>query len=93
MTVDEFILQALQRGEPVTVRDIGKRFEARVRMRLNKLRVRGIVLWEGKGGAHRKFTYRLLRPDLAAKAIGENGGLASAAKAAPRKTDESELLG
>jgi hypothetical protein len=91
MKVDQFILRALE-GGPVTVNDIGKRFEARVRMRLNKLRVRGIVLREGKGGAHRKLTYKLLHPDLAAKAIGEKGGLARAAKAAPRNTDESELL-
>jgi hypothetical protein len=49
-TVDEFILQALK-GGPVTVNDIGKRFETRVRMRLNKLRVRGIVLREGRGRA------------------------------------------
>jgi hypothetical protein len=49
--------------------------------------------YRSRGGAHRTFTYRLLRPDLAAKAIGEKGGLARAAKAAPRNTDESELLG
>jgi hypothetical protein len=91
MTVDEFILQALQ-GEAVTVRDIGKRFESHVRLRLNKLRVRGIVLREGRGGAHRKFTYKLLRPELGAKALRGKGGLARAAKA-PRNTDESELLG
>jgi hypothetical protein len=92
MTVDEFILQALQ-GEAVTIHDIGKRFESHVRLRLNKLRVRGIVLREGRGGAHRKFTYKLLRPELAAKALREKGGLARAAKAAPRNTEESELLG
>jgi hypothetical protein len=92
MTVDEFILQALQ-GEAVTVHDIGKRFESYVRLRLNKLRVRGIVLREGRGGSHRKFTYKLVRPDRAVEALAEKGGLARAAKAAPRNTDESELLG
>ena len=36
-----------------------------------------------EGGAHRKFTYRLVKPDLAAKALGEKGGLARAAKVKP----------
>jgi hypothetical protein len=62
MTIDEVILKALEDG-PVTVNDITERFVSRVRMRLEKLRVRGIVVREGRGGAHRKFTYRLVRPD------------------------------
>jgi hypothetical protein len=45
-----------------------------VRMRLEKLRVRGVVVREGRGGAHREYTYLLLRPDRAAKALGERGG-------------------
>jgi len=78
MMVDETILKARE-GGPVTVKDITKRLEKRVRMRLDNLRVRGIVIREGRGGAHRQFTYRLLRPDLAAKALGERGdGLAGA---------------
>ena len=56
-------------------------FEPRVRMKLNKLRVRGIVVREGKGGAHREFTYRLLRPDVAAKAIARK---AAASHALPK---------
>ena len=72
MTLDDIILKVLEDG-PVTVKDVGKRCERRVRIRLNKLRVRGIVLREGKGGAHREFTYRLLRPKLAAKALRERG--------------------
>ena len=91
-TLDGFILSALE-GGPVTVSDIAKRLERRVRLRLERLRVRGIVLREGRGGAHREFTYRLLRPDRAAKALSEKGGLARASKAAPRNTDESEPLG
>ena len=43
MTVDEIVLRALQ-GGPVTVKDIGKRLEARVRVRLDKLRVHGVVI-------------------------------------------------
>jgi hypothetical protein len=77
MTVDDTILKALE-GGPVTVNDILKHFEKRVRIRLAKLRVRGVVIREGRGGAHREFTYRLARPDLAAKAIGEKGGLSRA---------------
>jgi hypothetical protein len=50
MTVDDTVLKALE-GGPVTVKDITKRFEKRVRMRLDKLRLRGIVIREGKGGA------------------------------------------
>ena len=73
MTVDDILLKALE-GGPATVNDILKHFERRVRIRLNKLRVRGVVVREGRGGAHRKFTYRLLRPDVAAKALGEKGG-------------------
>jgi DNA-binding Lrp family transcriptional regulator len=74
MTIDEVILKALEAGGPVTVEDIAKRFEPRIRLRLEKLRVRGVVIREGRGGAHRKFTYKMRRPDLAAKAIGETGG-------------------
>jgi predicted transcriptional regulator len=76
MTVDDLLLKALEGGSPVTVNDILKRYETRVRLRLNKLRVRGVVVREGRGGAHRKFTYRLVRPDIAAKALREKGGLA-----------------
>ena len=60
MTVDEVILKALV-GGPATVNDITKRFERLVRIKLEKLRVRGVVVREGRGGAHRQFTYRLLR--------------------------------
>jgi hypothetical protein len=81
ITVDEVILNALERGQSVTVRDVAKCFIVRVGMRLEKLRVRGVVVREGRGGAHREFTYRLVRPDRAAKAIRETrGGLAHAAK-------------
>jgi hypothetical protein len=66
MTVDAILLKALE-GGPVTVNEILKRFERRVRVRLNKLH-------EGRGGAHREFTYRLLRPERAAKALAEKGG-------------------
>ena len=72
MTVDDILLKALE-DRPVTVNDILKHFERRVRIRLNKLRVRGVVVREGRGGAHREFTYRLVRPDSAAQALGEKG--------------------
>ena len=74
MTVDDILLKALEGGGPATVNDILKHFESRVRIRLDKLRVRGVVVREGRGGPHREFTYRLLRPDIAAKALGERGG-------------------
>jgi hypothetical protein len=77
MTVDEVILKALESGDPVTVNDVLKRFADRVRMRLEKLRVRGVVVREGRGRPHREFTYKLVRPDRAAKAIGETGGALS----------------
>jgi hypothetical protein len=80
MTFDEILLKALEGGDPVTVNDILKHFEGRVRVRLNKLRVRGVVVREGRGGAYRKFTYRLVRPNVAAKALREKGGLARTAK-------------
>jgi hypothetical protein len=81
MTVDEVILGALESGEPVTVYDVTQRFAYRVRMRLEKLRVRGVVVRAGRGRSHREFTYKLVRPDRAAKAIGETGGgLSRAAK-------------
>ena len=73
MTVDDILLKALE-GGPATVNDILKHFERRVRIRLNKLRVGGVVVRDGRGGAHREFTCRLLRPDIAAKALGEKGG-------------------
>ena len=80
MTIDDILLKALEGGDPVTVHDITKRFGPRLRVRLEKLRVREVVVREGKGGAHREFTYRLVRPDIAAKALGEKGGLARGAK-------------
>jgi predicted ArsR family transcriptional regulator len=80
MTVDEVILKALEDGHPVTVNDVTKCFTGSVRMRLEKLRVRGVVVRDGRGRPHREFTYRLVRPDRAAKAIGEtSGGLSRAA--------------
>jgi hypothetical protein len=79
ITVDNVLLMVLE-SRPATVNDVLKRFERLVRTRLEKLRVRGIVLREGRGGAHRKFTYKLVRPDIAAKALGEKGGLAPAEK-------------
>jgi hypothetical protein len=52
-----------------------------VRRRLEKLRVPGVVVREGRGGRNREFTYRLVRPDRVAKAISEKGGgLSGAAK-------------
>jgi hypothetical protein len=81
MTIDEIILKALE-GGPVTVDDIVTRFKGPVRSKLEKLRRRAVVLRGGKGGAHRKFTYTLLRPDRAAEALKEKGGLAPAASAA-----------
>ena len=86
MTIDDILLSTLERGGPATVNDITEHFERRVRIRLNKLRVRGVVVREGRGGAHREFTYRLLRPDVAAKALGlKGGGLAPAAKVTPEQ--------
>ena len=74
MTVGEVILKALEGGHPVTVNDVTKCFTGSVRMRLEKLRVRGVVVRDGRGRSHREFTYRLVRPDRAATAIGEAGG-------------------
>jgi hypothetical protein len=73
ITIDDILLKTLEDG-PATVNDIVKRFERRVRIRLDNLRVRGAVIREGRGRAHREYTYRLVRPDLAAKALGERGG-------------------
>ena len=83
-TVDDFLLNVLEDG-PATVNDIVDQLERCVRIRLEKLRVRGIVIREGRGGPYREFTFRLLRPDLAAKALSEKGGGLSgrAAKMAP----------
>ena len=46
MTVDEVILKALE-GGPATVNDINKRLERLVRIKLERLRVRGVVVREG----------------------------------------------
>ena len=82
MTIEDILLRALEKG-PVTVKDILKRVEGRVRVKLHKLRVRGVVVREGRGGAHREFTYKLARPDRAQQALGDKGGLGTPAKAAP----------
>jgi predicted transcriptional regulator len=77
MTVDEIILKALE-GGPITVNavadEVAGHFLSRVRIKLEKLRVRGVVVREGRGGVHREYTYRLLRPERAAKALSEKGG-------------------
>jgi hypothetical protein len=75
MTIDQAILRALESG-PITVDEILRRLEAPVRTKLEKLRVRGVVMREGRGGAHRKFTFTLLHPDRAGTALKEKGGLA-----------------
>ncbi len=80
MTIDEIVLKALE-GGPVTVNDIVTRFTGPVRSKLEKLRRHGAVLRDGKGGAHREFTYALLLPNRAAEALTEKGGLSLAAKA------------
>jgi hypothetical protein len=99
MTIDQAILRALESG-PITVDEILRRLEAPVRTKLEKLRVRGVVMREGRGGAHRKFTFTLLHPDRAATALKEKGGLAPAVKAAsdvrlpcsPMQLERSDVL-
>jgi hypothetical protein len=73
-TIDDFLLKVLEDGRPTTVNDIIYQLESCVRIKLEKLRVRGIVIREGRSGPHREFTFRLVRPDLAAKALSEKGG-------------------
>jgi hypothetical protein len=77
LTIDEIILKALESG-PVTVNsvadEIAKYFLCRVRIKLEKLRVRCVVVREGRGGTHCKYTYRLVQPDRAAEALREKGG-------------------
>jgi hypothetical protein len=93
MTIDEIVLKALESG-PVTVDDIVTRFEKTVRVKLEKLRVRGVVIREGRGGPHRKFTFTLSRADCAARALSERGGgLSPVAKPASeaRSPAQSEL--
>jgi transposase len=84
-TVDDVVLKALQ-GGPATINDILKHFARRVRVRLEKLRVRRILTREGKGGSHREFTFKLLQPDRAAEALIEKGG--GLARAATRQRTE-----
>ena len=95
MTVDEIILKALEDG-PVTVNavanEIAKYFRCRARVKLEKLRVRGIVTREGRGGAHCKYTYRLMQPGRAARAICEKGGGLSGAEKAPQGCGKREFL-
>jgi hypothetical protein len=95
ISVDDLILKALK-GGPVTVNDVTKCFENPVRMRLEKLRVRGVVIRENRGRNHREFIYKLLRPDLAARALAEKGGgLSRAAKVkreAPRSAKVTQEL-
>jgi hypothetical protein len=82
-TIDEFLLKALEDGRPTTVNDIIYHLESCVRIRLEKLRVRGIVTRERRGGAHREFTFRLVKPKLAAKALVAKGGGLSRRAATP----------
>jgi hypothetical protein len=68
------IVRALEGGQPVTVTDVTMHFMVRVLRRLEKLRVRGVVVREGRGGAHLAFTYRLVSPERVEEAISEKGG-------------------
>jgi hypothetical protein len=71
MTLDDILLKELARG-PATVKEIAMRrraapeervrLENRIRNRLDRLRVRGLVIKEWKGG-HRQYTYRLPRSE------------------------------
>jgi hypothetical protein len=72
--VDQVILKTLESGQPVTANEVTARFLVQVRTRLEKLRVRGVVVRENRGGSNREFTYKLIRPDRAAAAITEKGG-------------------
>jgi DNA-binding HxlR family transcriptional regulator len=67
MTVDEVILKALE-GGPATVNDITKRLERLVRIKLERLRVRGVVVREGTGGEPPRVCRRLFRLSHAAMA-------------------------
>jgi hypothetical protein len=58
MNIDDILWEELECG-PVTIKELTARFERRVRDRRERLRVRGIVIREGRGGAHRQFTYRM----------------------------------
>jgi hypothetical protein len=91
MTIDEIILKALE-GGTVTVNDIAARFTGPVRFKLEKLRRHGAVLRDGKGGAHREFTYTLLRPNRAAEALTEKGGLSLAVNTAKETRPPPQLL-
>jgi hypothetical protein len=66
MTLDDVLRRALEGGGPVTIKDIIKRLEGPVRRKLDRLRVRGVVVREGRGGPYREFTYTL-RPEFAAE--------------------------
>ena len=64
-TIDDILWNVLE-GGPATVNEIVTRFERRVRIRLEQLRVRGLIDREGKSGAQTEFTYSLLKSGLAA---------------------------
>jgi hypothetical protein len=91
MTLDEAILRALEDG-PATVSDIIKRFDKPVREKLERLRVRGALRREGRGGAHREFTFTLLCPDRAAKALSGNRDRVSRAAISETPPAQQELL-
>jgi hypothetical protein len=65
-SIDEAVAKALEGGAPVTVNDIAerltRRLQSQIRSRLHQLRVRGLVIREGRGGPDREFTYRLRQP-------------------------------
>jgi hypothetical protein len=71
MSLDDILLRELGRG-PGTVKEIADRLESRVRFRLDRLRVRSLVIREGRGGAHRQFTYSLLRPEPIERRISDH---------------------
>ena len=81
MTLDDILLKVLEDG-PATVNDIVERLEGRVRIRLNMLRARGVVIREGRGGAHREFTYKLLRAGRCREGGPREGSRARSARTA-----------
>jgi hypothetical protein len=55
---------------------------ATVRIRLNMLRTRGVPIREGRGGAHREFTYKLLRAGRCREGGPREGSRARSARTA-----------
>jgi hypothetical protein len=73
LKLDDCIWSALERG-PATVEEVAERMRTCIRDRLNRLRARGLIVRDGRGGHHHPFVFKIA-PRGAATTRAHHAGL------------------